>query len=282
MYVCAPQLVHLHPLLTLDFAACLQTSELSLILHSALSASTEIYAWILNHLSKTLIKQAEAEITANPSAAWPLARVIVGLMLMGHGEGLGNVLMSRFVKKCCWVIPFSPAKQPGQTEAEHLKLTGHLANTQESTLEYTNRLSGILTLYATILCVLPSPDLLPPPPPSHPPYPAFSPNLILPHFRLSAGWSWIASILRPPLSQLEPTPTLIAAFLDVAAPRMLDVYGEQMKKVLMAIGKDVLAGGGTLGGGKNKPGVARLGLKLEEWQKGGFDKWKDMDGSEVK
>lgn len=168
-----------------------------------------------------------------------------------------------------------------QTDAEHRKLLGHLANTPESTLEYTNRLTGILTLYTSILCVLPSPALLPPRPPGHPPYPTFSPTLVPPQFRLSAGWSWLAAILRPPMAQLEPTPTLVAAFLDVAAPRLLALYAAQAKKALMAVGKDVLGPAPTLGGGKNKPGLARLGLRLEEWQRAGFGPWKEMEGSEL-
>jgi len=89
----------------------LQTSEISLILHSAQAASPEIYIWILNHLSKILIKQAETEVTAKPSAAFPLARMVVGLMRMGHAEGVGKVLFARMVKKCPWVVPFYPARK---------------------------------------------------------------------------------------------------------------------------------------------------------------------------
>lgn len=127
---------------------------------------------------------------------------------------------------------------------------------------------------------MPSPTLLPPAAAGHPPYPAFTPTLVPAAFRLGAGWSWLAAILRPPLAHFEPTPTLIGALLDVAAPRLLAAYGQQARKLLMAIGRDVLGPQGpTLGGGKNKPGVARLGLRLEEWQRAGYV-WKELDGSE--
>src|SRR3954470_22299350 len=68
------------------------------------------YAYLLSHVSKSLIKQAEAEINAKPEAAYPLAKITVGLMLRGHAA-FGSILMARLVKKCCWVVPYYPAKQ---------------------------------------------------------------------------------------------------------------------------------------------------------------------------
>ena len=70
----------------------------------------EIYFWILNHLSKCLIRQAEQEVAAKQSAAFPLAQTVSWLLLMGHEE-LGNVLMSRLVKKCCWCLGYLPPRE---------------------------------------------------------------------------------------------------------------------------------------------------------------------------
>jgi hypothetical protein len=213
----------------------------------------------------------------------PLGRAV----LAGQATGPSPRLQLANLLRHCVADLFLPAilcaATQDQSEAEHRKLLGHLASTQESTPEYTNRQAGILTLYAAIVSILPSPSLLPPPPAGHPPYPAFAPALVPAPFRLGAGWSWLAAILRPPLAHFEPTPTLIGALLDVAAPRLLAAYGQQARKVLMAIGRDVLGGAEgqppTLGGGKNRPGVARLGLQLEQWQRAGFV-WKEMDGFE--
>lgn len=69
------------------------------------------YAYMLSHFSKALIKQAESEVSAKAEAAFPLARVVAGLLLRGHGA-LGEVLFARLVKKCPWVVPFYPNKQP--------------------------------------------------------------------------------------------------------------------------------------------------------------------------
>lgn len=68
------------------------------------------YAYLLSHVSKVLITQAQSEITSKPASAFPLAKVVVGLMLRGHAA-LGDVLFARFVKKCPWVVPFYPAPQ---------------------------------------------------------------------------------------------------------------------------------------------------------------------------
>lgn len=68
------------------------------------------YAYLLSHLSKALIKQAETEVSAKAEAAFPLARVMVSLFLHGHAA-LGDVLFARLVKKCPWVVPYYPSKQ---------------------------------------------------------------------------------------------------------------------------------------------------------------------------
>lgn len=74
-------------------------------------AAPEPYVWVLNNLAKALVKQAEQEVTAKLSTAYPLARVVVGLLLRGHTE-LGEVLMARLVKKCFWITGWWPPRQP--------------------------------------------------------------------------------------------------------------------------------------------------------------------------
>lgn len=78
---------------------------------TATSSPTLSYLYLLSHLSKSLIKQAENEVNAHPESAYPLAKIVLGLCLSGHCL-LGEVLMARLVKKCCWVVPYYPAKEP--------------------------------------------------------------------------------------------------------------------------------------------------------------------------
>jgi nucleoporin GLE1 len=68
------------------------------------------YLYLLSHISKALLHQAENEVLAKSEAAFPLAKLVTGLMLRGHAA-LGEILISRFVKKCPWVLPFYPARR---------------------------------------------------------------------------------------------------------------------------------------------------------------------------
>lgn len=76
------------------------------------------YTYFLSHIAKALITQAQSEVSAKQEAAFPLARVVLGLLLRGHAA-LGEVLFARFVKKCPWVVPFYPSRQPVRQFSVH-------------------------------------------------------------------------------------------------------------------------------------------------------------------
>jgi nucleoporin GLE1 len=69
------------------------------------------YGYMLSHTSKALIKQAENEVSAKTEAAFPLGRVVLGLILRGHGA-FATVFFARLVKKCPWIIPHYPVRAP--------------------------------------------------------------------------------------------------------------------------------------------------------------------------
>lgn len=69
------------------------------------------YLYMLSHLSKLLIRQAENEVLAKAEAAFPLAKIVMGLLLRGHAS-LSDILCARFVKKCPWVLPYYPPQAP--------------------------------------------------------------------------------------------------------------------------------------------------------------------------
>lgn len=238
-------------------------------------------------------------MTAKPSAAFPLARLVVGLMLMGHADSFGDVLAARLVKKSCWVVPFWPARKQvcpppppfprtrlrvlnslfdfqGQTDAEYNKQTGRLA-TPEPALGYTTRQTGILTLYFAILSTLPSPSLLPPLPASHPAYPPYAPNVVPTFFTLPSGWRWLSSIMKAQLWVWEGSPMFVVGFLDVCAGRMEGVYGRQMAKVLRCLRRQLDVPPDEPG--KKRFGEDRLRLRLDDWVKAG--KWVELEGSSV-
>ncbi|SCZ97525.1 BZ3500_MvSof-1268-A1-R1_Chr4-3g07230 [Microbotryum saponariae] len=222
----------------------------------------EPYRWTLNHLAKALVKQAETEVTARISTAYPLARVVIGLIVRSHEE-LGEVLMARLVKKCFWITGWWPPKQPGQTEEAHQKSLGHAPpSAGESLIQYASRMSGLIALYAAITQT--SPLEAP-----QGPCPREQVAHVPPHFRLAAGWRWIVLILRVPLVGLQPTPQLLGSFLEIAGERLLEVYGRQFAKVLEVVLREGIREGKAGFSDKSVSSTVRLTLWLEEWEKKG-------------
>ncbi|GAA5939145.1 uncharacterized protein JCM15063_004440 [Sporobolomyces koalae] len=244
------------------------------------SGSREAYVWTLNHLSKSVIKQAETEVTAKLGTAFPLGRVIIGLLLRGHTE-LGNVLMARLVKKCFWITGYWPSKQPGQSEESYQKTLGHAnPNVGESNVQYAERMAGLVVLYGSILQCSPLE-----PPQALAPSTSSSPGTPLSHvptwFRPSAGWRWLVLILRPPLVSLEPVPLLVTQFLQIAGPTLVETYGRQFNKfleVLLREGlRDKKAGFNEK---KSKASIVRLELWLEEWEQSGQTRVEPVPGKD--
>ncbi|BGP02878.1 hypothetical protein RTG_03000 [Rhodotorula toruloides ATCC 204091] len=222
----------------------------------------EPYTWTLNHLSKALVKQAETEVTAKLGTAYPLGRVVVGLLARGHTE-LGDVLMARLVKKCFWITAYWPPKQPGQSDESYQKTLGHAPPTSSETLvQYGERMSGLVALYASILQTSP---LDPPQGPCPPDRLANIP----PHFRPAAGWRWLVLMLRPPLIGLEPTPLLLVTFLEIAGEGLLEIYGRQLAKYLEVLLREGMREGKAGFSEKAKSSTVRLLLWLEDWEKKG-------------
>ncbi|GAA5912058.1 uncharacterized protein JCM6883_007095 [Sporobolomyces salmoneus] len=241
------------------------------------SGSEEAYVWTLNHLSKSLIKQAETEVTAKLGTAYPLGRVVVGLLLRGHQE-LGEVLMARLVKKCFWITGYWPSKQPGQSEESYQKTLGYLSpSSSESSVQYSERMAGLVSLYASILQSSP----LEPPQslPSLSPSSKETLSLIPAHFRPSAGWRWLILLLRPPLVSLEPTPLLLTQFLQIAGPTLLSTFGRQFKKFLEVLLREgVREKKAGFSEEKSRASVVRLELWLEEWEKAGGGVIQEVEG----
>lgn len=233
------------------------------------SQPSKQYLYTLSHLSKCLIRQTENEVSANAQAAFPLAKVVVGLLLRGH-RMLGGVLMARLVKKCCWVIPYYPAKEASQTDVEYRKSVGQKEGSGESDVQYASRMSAILTLYLAI-CTVDLSLLLPHPLPN-------LEALIPPNFRITAVWSWLAAIVRKPLAGLDPTPQFIYTALETVGDDLVRTYGlAQMAKFATAIRTQglglanttdpVVAGAGSLGP-NNSPARQRLALALQQLEGG--------------
>ncbi|SPO22377.1 related to GLE1 - RNA export mediator [Ustilago trichophora] len=233
---------------------------------AAATGSGDVYTWILNHLSKCLIRQAEQEVAAKQDTAYPLARVVVWLILLGHVE-LADVLMARLCKKCPWVIPVWPPRTKDTDDATYRKIMGYKSS-DETTENYSNRMSGITAFYFAILQTVPTP------PPSHS---TLDVEKIPVHFRSTTLWRWSVRALTPSSSGIAfldhpMCPSIWSVFVEIAGTYALKIYGKQMKKVLAMLFEEGLQGkkAGWLSHGEDKPYVkaatVRLELLLMDWQ----------------
>ncbi|EIM20506.1 GLE1-domain-containing protein [Wallemia mellicola CBS 633.66] len=219
------------------------------------------YLWLLNHLSKCLIRQAEAEVSAKITTAFPLARLVVSLVVGDHPQ-LADVLMGRLVKKACWIVPFYPRKSEGETDEAYNKRVGR-KNSEETTVQYNDRMGGIAAFYFAILqtrltannLVLTTPaqdaDLI---------------NRLPVHFRFSQSWTWLSHALRPPLPTLSTIPQLLATFFEILGEPYKQAYGKQAVKVLQLIKSKI---GDESSWAKNsEANITRIKLLLDKWQTG--------------
>ncbi|CDR87984.1 related to GLE1-RNA export mediator [Sporisorium scitamineum] len=232
---------------------------------AAASGGGDVYTWILNHLSKCLIRQAEQEVAAKQDTAYPLARVVVWLVLLGHVE-LADVLMARLCKKCPWVVPVWPARTKDMDEAAYRKVMGY-KSADETTENYSNRMNGITAFYFAILQTVPTA-----PPGSS----SLDVEKIPLHLRSTALWRWSVRALTPSTSKVAfldhpMCPSIWSVFVEIAGPYALKLYGKQMRKVFALLLTQGVQGkkAGWFLHGDDKPYVkaatVRLELLLMDW-----------------
>ncbi|GAA99036.1 uncharacterized protein L969DRAFT_84222 [Mixia osmundae IAM 14324] len=248
--------------ITQDLGATLQRAQ----------ATPACYDWLCNHLSKSLIAQAETEITSRREVAFPLARIVLGLILAGH-DRFGSVLMARLVKKCFWITAAFPPKASAMTEEEHQKLLGYRpASAGESSIQYASRQAGILTLWAAIVQTSPM---------EQPPGPARSTEqlaLVPKELRPAAAWRWLVLVLKTPLVGLEPIPQMLHVVLEVAGKTLSEAYGRVFINFLGSLVQDGIKANRAGFNEKSKATVTTLQLLLEDWQMAGrIQSLKDRD-----
>ncbi|PWZ03306.1 GLE1-domain-containing protein [Testicularia cyperi] len=235
---------------------------------SGSNATGDVYVWILNHLSKCLIRQAEQEVAAKQDTAYPLARVVVWLVLSGHTQ-LADVLMARLVKKCPWVLAVWPPRSPTVDEADYRKLLGYKGS-DETTENYSNRMCGIFAFYVAILQTEPTP------PPGLAPSSALPLDNLPERLRPKTLWIWCTRSLTPasPFLSHPLAPSLWATLLEVAGNRALDIYGRQMHKLFrllldQGLNRRKAPFVENEAQGNVKAAMVRLELLLQDWAESG-------------
>ncbi|KAJ1950871.1 hypothetical protein FBU59_000481 [Linderina macrospora] len=170
-----------------------------------------VHLWVLNLAAKAIVKQAEAEVSAKLSAAYPLAAMAVEVM--ERYPMLAELIFVRLVKKCPYVVPQYMARKPGQSVNEYLKSMGykeHDDDELEASAAYESRMVGMVALFAAIVQTT---------------TPA-SGNPMSVHY----GWTWMARMMN--LAPRVISPGLVMTFVEIAGTTMMAAYGKQFKKLL--------------------------------------------------
>lgn len=88
-----------------------QTNDLTALLLPSTPLPVPVSIGIQYLLSKAILKQAEEEVTAKPSTAFPLARVVAALI--ERCPSLGRVFMAKLVSKTGpWVVATPISREP--------------------------------------------------------------------------------------------------------------------------------------------------------------------------
>ncbi|KAI8057639.1 GLE1-like protein-domain-containing protein [Syncephalis plumigaleata] len=124
-------------------------------------------------------------------------------------------MAGRLMKNCPYVIPDYIIRQPGQSDEAYRKVLGYASN--EEAEQYKERMCGMVALFSAIVQTTPSGN---------------NPN----PYGMLYGWRWLACILNR--SPHTITPMLINTFLEIAGPALLEVYGDQARKLLQFIIQD--------------------------------------------
>lgn len=185
---------------------------------------------------------------------------MVLLLLSGHAA-FGDILFARLVKKCPWVVPYYPIRQPNQPRDEYEKSTGR--GSDESIADYVARMNGIFTLYLAIIQT-PITSLVRPL--------AIQPTkeelvaVINAPLRFTTSWTWLAHAVRDPLPGLDPTATLILTWIEVLGAEAIRIFGQgQMGKVLVAIRDEGIEGGKIRG--DSESARQQLGMLVKDLSK---------------
>ncbi|GMM30640.1 nucleoporin [Martiniozyma asiatica (nom. inval.)] len=122
------------------------TGEINQLLSEAKSLKLA-YHWLLNFTAKAIVSQAETEVSLNSKMALPLAKLTLNLILLN--PELLELLKARLIKKCPLIIGYTCDIK---TEEGRKKMGWKRSSDGkfEDENRYTERLSGIMTLFAVM------------------------------------------------------------------------------------------------------------------------------------
>lgn len=165
----------------------MQSTQVYQILKPPRDHHALIYTALLSSLAKTIIRQAETEVTAKKDSAGPLA--VVAFNLLQRLPDFDQVFFAKLVQRVGgWPVPCTLPQadydgRPWRDEEEKIKVMGFRTlydekgrERKESEAEYAIRVSGIMRVYFSILRIRTS-------------------EMPCPMFRMPRVWTWFARVM---------------------------------------------------------------------------------------
>lgn len=221
------------------------TREVLEYISFAKNANDLIYNCILNFVAKSIVSQAEAEVTVKPNAAIPLARLTE--RILATFPEFEYFLSCRLVKKCPFIIGYtcSIESEEGRTRM------GWKRSNEKWELEgkYEERVAGICTLWAVITRT--------------------ADHLNLEILSMRSAWVFLARLLNTnPKLISNPHFSVACNWLEACALQFLEVYGKQGLKLCSALVIDFPNSVAD----KELPAATALKLLGKEWMQNGRPK----------
>ena len=125
--------------------------KLAEIFSNAKAKSTELYELLMYLAAKKIVKQSEMEVSVKQDSAFPLA--ILAVHLSSKHPAFQEVLFGRMIKKCPYIVPMYPRKQPNESLKEYQKRLGYNVKNDpiETDIQYGERMCGIISLYSAMI-----------------------------------------------------------------------------------------------------------------------------------
>ena len=184
-----------------------------------------LYGALLSGLAKAILLQAETEVSASSKTAVPLARVTA--LLLDALPNFHEAFWARMIQRVGgWAVPILPPPISDReddsgrtlTPEEYRKVCG-FRSTDETSVAYTARVTGIMTLYFSILVT--SSSLSMPMPP----------NFAFPRY-----WSYFGRLLSSPgLLKQAVAPQVLTCALEVGGSQANKLWRKQFQKLLRVV-----------------------------------------------
>ncbi len=210
--------------------------------------------------TRRVLNAAETQITGHPESAVAIGQAVAAVLAMV--PALVPVFLGGLGSITPWATPRVPRKLQGEAPLDTMVRRGY--RRVDGGLEPEDSYSARALAYVRLLAGIVSsrPFVLAGAQPS--------PNPI----GVEHGWVWLARMVNLSSSKTQFRPfkagfDLIAGFLGIAGHALCSAYPERMRALMALLANDYIAAGLAVTKNVRPPGLSRLQLLVEEYQKAG-------------